>query len=157
MKKKMQIVKEEWETAVEIIGLKFHINKILKMIKVDNNGNAFFDRDSVADPAQLDETKESFWGCANNPYCVFFYIDKQDEAATGKKQKITLHFTSDAFPAKLLCILSYKYNLMMEMVTKPVSKPLPPVVMQISPIGIRQLEAEEVINNQAYWLDKLKG
>ena len=46
---------------------------------------------------------------------------------------------------------------MMEMVTKPVSKPFPPVVMQISPIGIRQLEAEEVINNQAYWLDKLKG
>ena len=30
MEKKMQIVKEEWETAVEIIGLKFHINKSLQ-------------------------------------------------------------------------------------------------------------------------------
>ena len=88
---------------------------------------------------------------------VILYKGDKDAVMTGKKQKIEMRFTSDTFPAKLLCILSYKYNLMMEMVTKPVSKPLPPVVMQISPIGIRQLEAEEVINNQAYWLDKLKG
>ena len=44
----------------------------------------------------------------------------------------------------------------MEMVTKP-NAAVPPVVVQISPIGVRQLEAEEVIANQAYWLDKLKG
>jgi hypothetical protein len=151
------IIKEEWKTAVEIIGLKFHINKILKMIKSDDKGNSYLDRDSVVDPSQLDESKESFWGCANNPYYVSLYDgDKEDTVTAGKKQKIEMHFTSDTFPAKLLCILSYKYNLIMEMVTKP-NVAVTPVVVQISPIGVRQLEAEEVIANQAYWLDKLKG
>lgn len=150
------IIDEEWETAVEIIGLKFHINKILKMIKVDDDGNSYLDRDSVVDPSQLDESKESFWGCANNPYYVSLYKGDKDAAMAGKKQKIKLRFISDSFPAKLLCILSYKYNLVMEMVTKP-NAAVPPVVVQISPIGVRQLKAEEVMANQAYWLDKLKG
>ena len=150
------IIDEEWETAVEIIGLKFHINKILKMIKVDDDGNSYLDRDSVVDPSQLDESKESFWGCANNPYYVSLYKGDKDAAMAGKKQKIKLRFISDSFPAKLLCILSYKYNLVMEMVTKP-NAAVPPVVVQISPIGVRQLKAEEVMANQAYWLDKLEG
>lgn len=151
------ITNEEWKTAVEIIGLKFHINKILKMIKIDDDGKQYLDRDSVVDPSQLDESKESFWGCASNPYFVSLYKgDKEDTVTTGKKQKIKLRFTSDSFPAKLLCILSYKYNLMMEMVTKP-NAAVPPIVVQISPIGVRQLEAEEVLSNQAYWLDKLEG
>ena len=150
------IIDEEWETAVEIIGLQYNINKILKMIKADDDGNSYLDRDSVVDPSQLDESKESFWGCANNPYYVSLYKGDKDAAMAGKKQKIELRFTSDAFPAKLLCILSYKYNLMMEMVTKP-NAAVPPVVVQISPIGVRQLKAEEVMANQAYWLDKLEG
>ena len=150
------IIEEEWKTAVEIIGLKFHINKILKMIKADDDGNSYLDRDSVVDPSQLDESKESFWGCANNPYYVSLYKGDKDAAMAGKKQKIKLRFISDSFPAKLLCILSYKYNLVMEMVTKP-NAAVPPVVVQISPIGVRQLKAEEVMANQAYWLDKLKG
>ena len=150
------IIDEEWETAVEIIGLQYNINKILKMIKADDDGNSYLDRDSVVDPSQLDESKESFCGCANHPYYVSLYKDDKDAPMAGKKQKIKLRFTSDTFPAKLLCILSYKYNLMMEMVTKP-NAAVPPVVIQISPIGVRQLEAEEVIANQAYWLDKLKG
>lgn len=150
------IMNEEWKTAVEIIGLQYNINKILKMIKADDDGNSYLDRDSVVDPSQLDESKESFWGCANNPYYVSLYKGDKDAAMAGKKQKIELRFTSDAFPAKLLCILSYKYSLVMEMVTKP-NAAVPPVVIQISPIGVRQLEAEKVISNQAYWLDKLKG
>ena len=150
------IVNQEWETDVEIIGLQYNINKILKMIKVDDDGNSYLDRDSIVDPSQLDESKESFWGCANNPYYVSLYKCDKDAVMTGKKQKIEMRFTSDTFPAKLLCILSYKYNLVMEMVTKP-NAAVPPVVVQISPIGVRQLEAEEVIANQAYWLDKLKG
>ena len=150
------IIEEEWKTAVEIIGLQYNINKILKMIKVDDDGNSYLDRDSVVDPSQLDESKESFWGCANNPYCVSLYKGDKDAAMTGKKQKIEMRFTSDTFPAKLLCILSYKYNLVMQMVTKP-NAAVPPVVVQISPIGVRQLKAEEVMANQAYWLDKLKG
>ena len=150
------IIEEEWKTAVEIIGLQYNINKILKMIKVDDDGNSYLDRDSIVDPSQLDESKESFWGCANNPYYVSLYKGNKDAAMAGKKQKIKLRFTSDAFPAKLLCILSYKYNLVMQMVTKP-NAAVPPVVVQISPIGVRQLEAEEVMANQAYWLDKLKG
>ena len=150
------IIEEEWMTAVEIIGLQYNINKILKMIKVDNDGNSYLDRDSVVDPSQLDESKESFWGCANNPYYVSLYKGDKDAAMTGKKQKIEMRFTSDTFPAKLLCILSYKYNLVMQMVTKP-NAAVPPVVVQISPIGVRQLDAEEVMANQAYWLDKLEG
>lgn len=151
------IMNEEWKTAVEIIGLKFHISKILKMIKVDDDGNSYLDRDSVVDPSQLDESKASFWGCANNPYYVSLYDGgKEDTVTAGKKQKIKLRFISDSFPAKLLCILSYKYNLVMEMVTKP-NAAVPPVVVQISPIGVRQLKAEEVMANQAYWLDKLEG
>ena len=150
------IIEEEWMTAVEIIGLQYNINKILKMIKVDNDGNSYLDRDSVVDPSQLDESKESFWGCANNPYYVSLYKGDKDAAMTGKKQKIEMRFTSDTFPAKLLCILSYKYNLVMQMVTKPNAAD-PPVVVQISPIGVRQLDAEEGMANQAYWLDKLEG
>lgn len=151
------IVKQEWETDVEIIGLQYHINKILKMLKTNDDGTSYLDRDLAVDPSQLDESKESFWGCANNPYYVSLYKgDKEDTVTTGKKQKIELRFSSDSIPAKLLCILSYKYNLMMEMVTKPSVDALP-MVMQISPIGVRQLEAEEVIANQEYWLNKLKG
>lgn len=150
------IIEEEWKTAVEIIGLQYNISKILKMIKVDDNGNSYLDRDSVVDPSQLDESKESFWGCANNPYYVSLYDGDKEDVAAGKKQKIKMRFTSDTFPAKLLCILSYKYNLMMEMVTKP-NAAVSPVVVQISPIGVRQLDGEEVMANQAYWLDKLEG
>ena len=102
------IIEEEWKTAVEIIGLQYNINKILKMIKVDDDGNSYLDRDSIVDPSQLDESKESFWGCANNPYYVSLYKGDKDAAMAGKKQKIEMRFTSDTFPAKLLCILSYK-------------------------------------------------
>ena len=47
---------------------------------------------------------------------------------------------------------------MMEAVTKPTSiENALPFVMQLSPIGVRQLEAEEVMANKQYWLDKLEG
>ena len=163
MDKNMEIevtTKEEWKAAVEIVGLQFHVNKILKMIKIDEDGNQYLDRDTAVDVTQLDESKATFWGCANNPYCVSIIDEDKDDGkpVTGMKKKIVLHFSSDSFPAKLLCILSYKYNLMMEMVTKPTSiENALPFVMQLSPIGVRQLEAEEVMANKQYWLDKLEG
>lgn len=161
MDKNMEIevtAKEEWKTAVEIVGLQFHVNKILKMVKTDKDGNQYLDRDSAVDPSQLDESKVTFWGCANNPYCVSLYEEDKDvnKPVAGMKKKIVLHFISDSFPAKLLCILSYKYNLMMEMITRP-NKDVLPFVMQLSPIGVRQIEAEEVMANKQYWLDKLEG
>lgn len=161
MKKKMglePIMNEEWETAVEIVGLQYHIGKILKMLKIDDKGAPFFDMDSVIDSSEMDkESKKTMWGCANNPYCVtLFNRDKEEMPIAGKKQKIELHFKSDGFPLKLLCILSCKYNLMMEIVTKPVSEDFP-MLFQISPIGMRQIEKEEVLENKDYWLAKLKG
>lgn len=161
MKKKMglePIMDEEWETAVEIVGLQYNINKILKMLKISDKGVPFFDMDSVIDSSELDrESKKSMWGCANNPYFVTLYNrDKESMPIAGKKQKIELHFISDGFPIKLLCILSCKYNLFMEMVSKPKSKDIP-MVFQISPIGMRQIEMEEVTDNKDYLLAKLKG
>lgn len=161
MEKKMglePIIEEEWETAVMIVGLQYNISKILKMLKISDKGVPFFDMDSVIDSSELDrESKKSIWGCANNPYFVTLYNrDKEEMPMAGKKQKIELHFKSDGFPIKLMCILSCKYNLFMELVSKPVSKDIP-MVFQISPIGMRQIEMEEVSDNKDYWLAKLKG
>lgn len=161
MEKKMglePIMEDEWETGVEIVGLQYNINKILKMLKINDMGVPFFDMDSVIDSSELDrESKKSIWGCANNPYYVTLHNrDKEEMPIAGKKQRIELHFKSDGSPIKFMCILSCKYNLFIELVSKPVSQDIP-VVFQISPIGMRQIEIEEVLENKDYWLAKLKG